>query len=402
MTVDDRRKGRRSSARWPRSSTAARPTHGPTAIALEGEAGIGKSTLWRAAVEDARGRGLRVLSSRPAESERALAYAGLGDLLDGVLDDVLPALTPPRRRALEVVLLVEDAAGRPVDPRALGVAVRSALELLAEDELVLAIDDLQWLDASSASALGFALRRLPDGEHPPALDAAARRARAVDRGRGRSRRRPDRTGPGRPAQRRRDASGSAQPARRRSAAADAAAAARGVGREPVLCARARAGARRRGRDSRSDAAAAGARAAGGAGLRAPRRLHRRDARGARARVRGRASDAGAARRRGHRAGRARPGARRARDRARGRHDPLHAPAARVRPLPGAARERAAASPPPPGRARRGSARARTPSRAFDRPCPTPSSRPCSRTRPRQPPRRARRSPPASSASTRSG
>jgi DNA-binding CsgD family transcriptional regulator len=137
---------------------------GPIAIALEGDAGIGKSTLWRAAVEDARGRGLRVLSSRPAESERALAYAGLGDLFDGVLDEVLPSLTPPRRRALEVALLVEDAAGRPVDQRALGVAVRSALEVLAEDELVVAIDDLQWLDASSASAIGFALRRLPDAK----------------------------------------------------------------------------------------------------------------------------------------------------------------------------------------------------------------------------------------------
>ena len=135
---------------------------GPIAIALEGEAGIGKSTLWRAAVEAARERGVRVLTSRPAESERSLAHAGLGDLFDEVLDDVLPTLTPPRRRALEVALLVEDAAGRPVDPRALGVAVRSALELLAEDELVLAIDDLQWLDASSASALEFALRRLPE------------------------------------------------------------------------------------------------------------------------------------------------------------------------------------------------------------------------------------------------
>jgi DNA-binding CsgD family transcriptional regulator len=135
---------------------------GPSALALEGEAGIGKSTLWRAAVDDARGRGLRVLSARPAESEQALAHAGLGDLFEGALDDVLPALSPPRRRALEVALLVEDAAGRPVDARALGVAVRSALELLAEDGLVLAIDDLQWLDASTASALGFALRRLPD------------------------------------------------------------------------------------------------------------------------------------------------------------------------------------------------------------------------------------------------
>ena len=135
---------------------------GPIAIALEGEAGIGKSTLWHAAVEDARRRGLRVLSTRPAESERALAHVGLGDLLDGVLDDLLPALTPPQRRALEVALLVEEADGRPVDQRALGVAVRSALELLADDGLVLAIDDLQWLDASSANALGFALRRLPE------------------------------------------------------------------------------------------------------------------------------------------------------------------------------------------------------------------------------------------------
>ena len=46
---------------------------GPLAIALEGEAGIGKSTLWSAAVDAARERGLRVLSSRPAESERGLA-----------------------------------------------------------------------------------------------------------------------------------------------------------------------------------------------------------------------------------------------------------------------------------------------------------------------------------------
>ena len=133
---------------------------GPIAIALEGEAGIGKSTLWRAAVAEASERGLRVLVTRAAESERTLAHAGLGDLFDGALDDVLPRLSAPRRRALEVALLVEDAGGRPVDRRALGVAVRGALEVLAEDGLVIAIDDLQWLDASSASALGFALRRL--------------------------------------------------------------------------------------------------------------------------------------------------------------------------------------------------------------------------------------------------
>src|SRR5215216_5053715 len=83
---------------------------GPVALVLEGDAGIGKSTLWLAAVEHARSRGLRVLSSRPAEAERTLAHAGLCDLFEAVLDDVLPSLTPPRRRALEVALLLEDSA----------------------------------------------------------------------------------------------------------------------------------------------------------------------------------------------------------------------------------------------------------------------------------------------------
>jgi DNA-binding CsgD family transcriptional regulator len=134
-------------------------------IALEGDAGIGKSMLWLEAVDLARARGPRVLTARPAESERSLAHAALGDLFDDVLDDVLPALPPPRRRALEVALLLEDAGSRPLDPLALGVAVRSALELLAGDGgLVVAIDDLQWLDSSSAAALGFALRRLPDAD----------------------------------------------------------------------------------------------------------------------------------------------------------------------------------------------------------------------------------------------
>ena len=81
----------------------------PTALVLEGQAGIGKSTLWLAGVEFARSRGLRVLSSRPAEAERGLAYAVLNDLLEDVLEDVLPSLAAPRRRALEIALLLEEA-----------------------------------------------------------------------------------------------------------------------------------------------------------------------------------------------------------------------------------------------------------------------------------------------------
>ena len=142
-----------------------RPAGGPAALVLEGEAGIGKSTLWLAGVEHARALGLRVLSSRPAEAERGLAHVGLGDLFEDVLDEVLPALSPPRRRALEAALLLDDAPADAVDPRALGIATRSALQLLAEDApLLVAIDDLQWLDASSADALAFALRRLASNQ----------------------------------------------------------------------------------------------------------------------------------------------------------------------------------------------------------------------------------------------
>jgi hypothetical protein len=64
----------------------------PAALVLKGEAGIGKSTLWRAGVEHARAQGLRVLAARPAEAERGLAQVGLADLFGDVLDEVLPAL----------------------------------------------------------------------------------------------------------------------------------------------------------------------------------------------------------------------------------------------------------------------------------------------------------------------
>jgi hypothetical protein len=63
-----------------------------------------------------------------------------------VLDEVLPALSAPRRRALEVALLFGEASGDPVDHRALDVAVRDSLQLVSERESILiAVDDVQWL-----------------------------------------------------------------------------------------------------------------------------------------------------------------------------------------------------------------------------------------------------------------
>lgn len=130
-------------------------------LVLEGDAGIGKSSLWRAGIEYARECGVRVLSSNPAEVEQGLASAGLGDLLEEHLDEVLPGLAPPRRRALEIVLLRDSELGESVDSRALAVAVRDALDaLVASGRVLVAVDDVQWLDGSTGAALNFALRRL--------------------------------------------------------------------------------------------------------------------------------------------------------------------------------------------------------------------------------------------------
>ena len=72
----------------------------PAGFVIEGEPGIGKSTLWLTAVAAARERGLLVVSSRPAEAERGLTHAGLGDLFEDTLAQVAPLLSTPRRRAL--------------------------------------------------------------------------------------------------------------------------------------------------------------------------------------------------------------------------------------------------------------------------------------------------------------
>src|SRR5580765_4471527 len=118
---------------------------GPAALVLEGGAGIGKSTLWLDGVEHASTLGFRVLASRPAEAERTLAHVGLGDLFEDVLDNVLPALSAPRRRVLEVALLREGASGDRVDDRALAVTVHGVLQVLSEREpILIAVDDVQW------------------------------------------------------------------------------------------------------------------------------------------------------------------------------------------------------------------------------------------------------------------
>lgn len=130
-------------------------------LLITGEAGIGKTVLWGAAAERARVRGWRLLSCAPGEAEAQLSFAALGDLLTDPLGALAQRIPAPQRRPLEVALLLRPAEGAPPDRRAVALATTAVLRLLAEqDPVLVAVDDCQWLDASSMHALAFALRRL--------------------------------------------------------------------------------------------------------------------------------------------------------------------------------------------------------------------------------------------------
>ena len=130
-------------------------------LRLDGEPGIGKTTVWREVARRAELSGFRVLSCRPAEAETKLSLSALADLMEQVGSEVFAALPGPQRFALEVALLRVEPTGAGPDPRALATAVRSVLvNLSAEGPLLVAIDDVQWLDSGSAAVLQFALRRL--------------------------------------------------------------------------------------------------------------------------------------------------------------------------------------------------------------------------------------------------
>src|SRR5438876_3729075 len=116
---------------------------GSLALWLEGVAGIGKTTLWRAGIELGRERGYRVLACQPTAAETAFSFAALGDLLANDVPEVLPELPAPQRRALEVALALAASEGPAVGEHVIGLALLSTLQLLAGRARVLvAVDDV--------------------------------------------------------------------------------------------------------------------------------------------------------------------------------------------------------------------------------------------------------------------
>ncbi|TML18087.1 MAG: ATP-binding protein [Actinobacteria bacterium] len=130
-------------------------------LMLEGEPGIGKTTLWRAGIEKAEASGYRVLSSSAAGAETQLAFTSLRDLLSDAFDKVADELPSPQRHALAVALLREDPGDQKLEQGTIAVGLLSTLgRLVRSAPILLAVDDVHWMDAASAAVLRYALRRL--------------------------------------------------------------------------------------------------------------------------------------------------------------------------------------------------------------------------------------------------
>jgi DNA-binding CsgD family transcriptional regulator len=133
------------------------------ALLVVGESGIGKSFVWSRGVTTARASGACVLTATAAEAESSMSYVVLGDLLKPVVDHVIGELPAPQRDALEIALLRSPATDRPPSVRLIAMALQTALSrCVGQSRLIVAIDDLQWVDPESQAVLAFALRRSGD------------------------------------------------------------------------------------------------------------------------------------------------------------------------------------------------------------------------------------------------
>jgi DNA-binding CsgD family transcriptional regulator len=126
------------------------------ALVIRGEAGIGKSALLDHLAEQASG--CRVVRAAGVQADAELAFAGLHQVCTPLLAR-LDRLPVPQHDALGTAFGVR--TGPTPDRFLVSLAVLNLLaEAAIERPVVCLVDDAQWLDGTSAQALGFVARQL--------------------------------------------------------------------------------------------------------------------------------------------------------------------------------------------------------------------------------------------------
>lgn len=129
-------------------------------VLLTAAPGMGKSVLIDTFLSVVLPLVPTVLTARPTEAERSLAFSGLADLVRPIDPTMFNDLPDPQRRGIRVALLLEEPT-QAVDPRAVAAALSAVLARVATAGRVLVVlDDAQWLDSATVAVLGYALRRI--------------------------------------------------------------------------------------------------------------------------------------------------------------------------------------------------------------------------------------------------
>jgi DNA-binding CsgD family transcriptional regulator len=136
----------------------ARAAAGGDALVVLGEAGVGKTALLRAAEGMVEEVGGRFLTAAGVESEADVTFAGLHEALFPLHDRIVE-IADPYREALTVALGFGDGPA-PDRLRVASATLRLLIQAASTGPLLLTIDDLQWLDRSSAVVLSMVARRL--------------------------------------------------------------------------------------------------------------------------------------------------------------------------------------------------------------------------------------------------
>ncbi|MBV8461988.1 MAG: ATP-binding protein, partial [Acidimicrobiales bacterium] len=146
-------------------------THARTgaALLLEGHAGMGKTRLHEAALDEARQHGSRVLRAAGAELEQNVAFGVARQLVRALLRDLPPegrrafiAEAPERVRSLAAPreeLGEPDDGAEPTVSHGLFTVMAGAAETRPT---LLAIDDLHWCDVASLEFVLYVLHRLDE------------------------------------------------------------------------------------------------------------------------------------------------------------------------------------------------------------------------------------------------
>lgn len=133
----------------------------PAVLLIEGEPGIGKSTLLLAAKTSAEEAGVRVLTARARPADSSIPFCGVADLLSQVNLDSVAGIPADEWAPLDRIARRSVPIPRESHRDVANAFLAAVRHLAVRSPVLLAVDDVDTLDRPSRHVLRFIASRLP-------------------------------------------------------------------------------------------------------------------------------------------------------------------------------------------------------------------------------------------------